>query len=277
MSHKLIPLMPNHWLPHSVSQEPMVSPIDNSLVEDIAYRQPSKNPSRIQRDKSCSGDASARAHWHRRINVVTPPEQVDYPQKLKSPIVTANTVYGHGDKNDSTRSVSYWIERLWLFEVLAEVTAALSLALMFAILCYFNGRRQTDWQSATITLNGVVSFLATVARAALMVPVSAAIGQRKWLWFIPSSKRNGRGRRLRDFETFDDASRGSLGSFRLFKTVKMWDIVCIGALITILSVFFEAVTQNVLSTILVTEDGSSQGFTAARRKANYHSFRKLHC
>jgi len=110
----------------------------------------------------------------------------------------------------------------WLFEVGAEALAFISLGMMLFVLWYYNDKPQAQWQYSHVTLNGVVSFLATVARTGLMVPVSAAIGQRKWLRYLPGRNRKQRSRRLQDFEAFDDASRGSLGSLKLMWAVRFW-------------------------------------------------------
>lgn len=110
----------------------------------------------------------------------------------------------------------------WLFEVGAEIVAFISLGMMLLVLWYYNGKPVAQWQYSHVTLNGVVSFLATVARTGLMVPVSAAIGQRKWLRYLPGRNKKQRSRQLQDFETFDDASRGSLGSLKLMWAVRFW-------------------------------------------------------
>ncbi|OCL08202.1 hypothetical protein AOQ84DRAFT_278825, partial [Glonium stellatum] len=52
-----------------------------------------------------------------------------------------------------------------------------------------------------ITLNAFVSLLAAIAKGSMLVPVTTYISQPKWHWFS-------RPRNLKDFEIFDDASRG---------------------------------------------------------------------
>jgi hypothetical protein len=56
--------------------------------------------------------------------------------------------------------------------------------------------------------------------------------------------RNGP-RKLADFETFDEASRGVWGSILLLTTVK-WNIATIGAFITILRLAFSPFAQQVV-------------------------------
>jgi hypothetical protein len=166
-----------------------------------------------------------------------------------------------------TRSASHW----WPWEWLCELLAVGSLGAMCFALWYFQDRPQADWQQSYFTLNGLVALLATLTKTGLIIPVSAAIGQRKWLRFMPNRKGNVRARRIGDFEAFDEASRGSLGSAKLIISLNAWygghflfdlysltwhrDVACLGAFITIVSVFFNAITQNILSTYQVIQDG----------------------
>jgi hypothetical protein len=106
---------------------------------------------------------------------------------------------------------SHW----WPWEWLCELLAIGSLGAMVFTLWYYQDRPQADWRQSYFTLNGLIAFLATLTKTGLVIPVSAAIGQRKWLRFLPGGKTKNRARRLGDFETFDEASRGSLGSAKL--------------------------------------------------------------
>jgi len=55
-----------------------------------------------------------------------------------------------------------------------------------------------------------------------MIPIGAAIGQLKWIWFAQKE------RPLADFQTFDEASRGPIGSLKLIGRLKgvYVDILC---------------------------------------------------
>jgi hypothetical protein len=117
-----------------------------------------------------------------------------------------------------TRSASHW----WPWEWLCELLAVGSLGAMCFALSYFQDRPQADWQQSYFTLNGLVALLATLTKTGLIIPVSAAIGQRKWLRFMPNRKGNVRARRIGDFEAFDEASRGSLGSAKLIISLNAW-------------------------------------------------------
>jgi hypothetical protein len=113
---------------------------------------------------------------------------------------------------------SHW----WPWEWLCELLAIGSMAAMVFTLWYYHDKPQAEWQQSYFTLNGLIAFLATLVKTGLIVPVSAAIGQRKWLRFMPSKGSARRARRLGDFEVFDEASRGSLGSMKLVFSLDAW-------------------------------------------------------
>lgn len=105
----------------------------------------------------------------------------------------------------------------WLFELLASALSMLGLGALVAVLLYYDGKPQTAWTPRIFALNGLVAALATVTRAALMVPVVEALSQEKWSWCSPPSQsreRKLRGRELRDLNVFDGASRGAFGSLK---------------------------------------------------------------
>ena len=57
---------------------------------------------------------------------------------------------------------------------------------MVFVLWFYHGKPQADWQKSYFTLNGLIAFLAILVKTGLILPVSAVIGQRKWLRFMPS-------------------------------------------------------------------------------------------
>jgi hypothetical protein len=116
------------------------------------------------------------------------------------------------------KSGSHW----WPWEWLCELLAIGSLGSMIFVLWFYHDKPQAEWKQSYFTLNGLIAFLATLVKTGLIVPVSAAIGQRKWLRFMPGKERVRRARRLGDFEVFDEASRGSLGSMKLVFSLDAW-------------------------------------------------------
>jgi hypothetical protein len=149
------------------------------------------------------------------------PNSLRTSQNKVTPSVTERSIESTGWQPPTTskpKSASHW----WPWEWLCELLALGSLGAMIFVLWYYQDRPQADWQQSYFTLNGLIAFLATLIKTGLVIPVSAAIGQRKWLRFLPGGKRKDRARRLGDFETFDEASRGSLGSAKLMISLNAW-------------------------------------------------------
>ena len=60
-------------------------------------------------------------------------------------------------------------------------------------------------------LNGILSILSTVAKASMLLAVSASISQFKWLRF----RNSGKARSLQDIQVYDNASRGPWGALEM--------------------------------------------------------------
>lgn len=88
----------------------------------------------------------------------------------------------------------------------------------------------------------IITVLSKVASAALILPISEAIGQLKWTWFHGKKSRD-----AFDFEMFDKASRGAWGSVMLLCRTKGRSLAALGALLTVfllaIDTFFQQVTD----------------------------------
>lgn len=94
--------------------------------------------------------------------------------------------------------------RLWLPEFAGILSSASCLVATACILSAYDDKPVFDWRG--ITLNAVVSVLATAGKASLLFAIAELISQWKWIAFA-------KGRRpLVDLETIDGASRGPYGS-----------------------------------------------------------------
>lgn len=101
-----------------------------------------------------------------------------------------------------------WVEDGWLFEALAAVFGVVLIIVLCVILRDYNGQPVPSLGSVLntdVTLNFVVSLLLSIAVPALMFPVAECLSQFKWIWFSSGD------RSLEDLNTFDRASRGTLG------------------------------------------------------------------
>lgn len=110
--------------------------------------------------------------------------------------------------------VDWWIRAVnlfvdwWMGELLAILLSIMALFAIVLILRKYEGHSLPTLPH-NMSLNFVVSTLATVSKSSLLLAVASALGQFKWLWMF--SKQ----RRLRDLQIFDEASRGPLGASKL--------------------------------------------------------------
>ena len=65
-----------------------------------------------------------------------------------------------------------------------------------------------------LTLNAIVALFSTLSKMGLIGPVAECISQLKWIWFAETDQN------LFDFELFDQASRGELGSLMFLAKLK---------------------------------------------------------
>ncbi|KAK7987709.1 hypothetical protein PG989_008024 [Apiospora arundinis] len=107
------------------------------------------------------------------------------------------------------------------------------------LLFYANNRPLTDY-SFFISFNTLISILAAVARATLAFAVGSCLGQWKWNWFSmrPDTPIV--------FGSFEDASRGPLGSFWLLCRIRARHWVSTGAFVTLLMLGFEPFMQALI-------------------------------
>ncbi|KAJ9613578.1 hypothetical protein H2200_003520 [Cladophialophora chaetospira] len=126
-----------------------------------------------------------------------------------------------------------------------EITALLfslacSIAIVVVLLVYDN--RPTPKLSKGITLNAIVSVLATASKAALLFTTSSCLGQLKWIWFKGEKARS-----LSHAQTFDDASRGPLGALELFGSAPRKSVASLGAMLTLLALAYDPFVQQVIN------------------------------
>lgn len=98
--------------------------------------------------------------------------------------------------------------QLWLPEISCWVVSFVFFTAIIGILSAYDQRRAPRLPH-DISLNTIVSLLATVGTSVLMMTVASGLGQVKWNWFKTQA------RPMCDFQSIDAASRGPAGSFRL--------------------------------------------------------------
>ncbi|RYN60963.1 hypothetical protein AA0114_g1040 [Alternaria tenuissima] len=140
-------------------------------------------------------------------------------------------------------SASGNILKRWLLEVLSWLFSAICMAAVIGVLARLKDEPLTKWvlaEKTGLTLNAYISILSKMAGAALILPVSEALGQLKWSWFLEHSKQ------MWDFEIFDNASRGPWGSLLLLIRTKGRALAALGAMIMLCSLALDPFFQQVV-------------------------------
>ncbi|KAF9700647.1 hypothetical protein EKO04_001535 [Ascochyta lentis] len=135
------------------------------------------------------------------------------------------------------------ILKRWLLEILSWLLSAACMFAIIAVLVILKDERLTKWSLAEktgLTLNAYISVLSKIAGAALILPVSEALGQLKWSWFLGHSKQ------MWDYEIFDNASRGPWGALLLLVRTKGRSLAALGAMITLVSLALDPFFQQVV-------------------------------
>ena len=136
------------------------------------------------------------------------------------------------------RSIQRSYKNTWAVEIFMVSLSACCLVATIIVLCYADGSAIRTWHG--FTLNTLVAVLSTSSQAAAALALSASISQ--WCWY----QFNIRSRKLIDFETYNNASRGPLGCIQLLLCEKKISFVWSGALTVIALVAFTPSTQQLV-------------------------------
>jgi hypothetical protein len=137
-------------------------------------------------------------------------------------------------------SASGNVVKRWLLELISWLLSAACMAGIVIVLAVYKDKRIPKWPLG-LTLNAYISILAKVASAALLLPVSEALGQLKWSWF-----NKGGSKKMWDFEIFDNASRGPWGSLLLVLRTKGKSLAALGAAVTVFALAMDPFFQQVV-------------------------------
>ena len=181
MSNKGLPFAPNVTI-HSVQDRPPVSPIEDTTVRhggSVAVHGIRRLPSGHSSVSLLQDAASSCAEG----------ETLSHATSASLSRSSGDNGCGELAASNKTTSSRQWQPpiitrskgrgRWWTWEILCELLAISALAVTALVLSHYNNRPQADWSQSYYTLNGLFAFLATLIKTGLIVPVSAAIGQRK--------------------------------------------------------------------------------------------------
>lgn len=96
----------------------------------------------------------------------------------------------------------------WLPELFCWLLSLLCFVAIVAVLKVYDGRGLSDWPLA-VSLNTLVAFLTAICQVALAIPLTEGLSQLKWNSFARGEKP------MADYQTFEDAKRGPVGSAKL--------------------------------------------------------------
>ncbi|KAL4895068.1 hypothetical protein BDV59DRAFT_211901 [Aspergillus ambiguus] len=130
----------------------------------------------------------------------------------------------------------------WMWEIVSMTLSTLWFLAMVIVLRYYDQKELPSFPQG-LTLNTIISILATSSKSALLCTIGTSVGQLKWLWFS-----GGRERPLYDLQSFDDASRGPWGSMMALmrRPRKGHFLISLAATITMISFAFDPFTQQIL-------------------------------
>jgi hypothetical protein len=124
----------------------------------------------------------------------------------------------------------------WMLEILSWGFSAVCVGIIIVFLRYYNGQQIPNLPFG-LTISGLVSLFAGIARSSLLLTIAELLGQLKWVssavfLFIWISRTRStptdhiknsfhqHSRSLKDFERIDEASRGPWGALVLLTRTK---------------------------------------------------------
>lgn len=126
----------------------------------------------------------------------------------------------------------------WIWEIGGAALSIICIALLIGFLAYVNGTMYPAWQYIA-SPNTVVSIIMTVAKSAMLVPVSSCLSQLKWTQYQKPTP-------LYHMHVLDQASRGPWGALEV-----LWvftpSLATAGAILTILSLAIDPFAQQILA------------------------------
>jgi hypothetical protein len=100
----------------------------------------------------------------------------------------------------------------WIIEILFMIISLGSFISIAVILGLHDGQMMPEFWLG-ITLNTIISALATLGKGTLLITVANCLSQFKWAWFVGPGQKS-----LLEFQRLDEASRGMWGSIKLLST-----------------------------------------------------------
>lgn len=152
----------------------------------------------------------------------------------------------------------------WKVELCASFVSICAMVALVMLLKSYDNRPLTAWTWRAVSLNAMIAILSTCIRVSSMLPVGTSLLQMRWLYARRAHVKKWHGQRLKDLDTFDNASRGPLGSLTMLLTLKPSvlsslretlltlltphsQISSVGAILMVLALGFDVFSQQVLT------------------------------
>ncbi|KAF6787892.1 hypothetical protein CSOJ01_15130 [Colletotrichum sojae] len=148
----------------------------------------------------------------------------------------------------------------WWQELACCCLGVASFAALVVVLQKFDGQPPPNWPLG-LTINAAIAALSTISRIALAIPITEGLAQAKWAWFKK------RPRPLRDFDAFEQASRGIWGSLMLVVRTNGWLLSILAAIVLNSTVATSTITQSAVTYPIRNIDISLDGSAIAWRLA----------
>lgn len=147
---------------------------------------------------------------------------------------------GENEGIQSTRNTnSFDWNGSWVWEITGATLSMICMALLVGFLKYVDGKMYQDWEYS-ISPNAVASVIVTIAKGAVLIPVSSCLSQMKW------NHSESRPRPIYNMQMLDQASRGPWGAIEVIWRVKP-GLATVGAILTILAVAVDPFAQQILA------------------------------
>ncbi|KAK0702798.1 hypothetical protein B0H67DRAFT_614110 [Lasiosphaeris hirsuta] len=162
-----------------------------------------------------------------------------------------------------------FFETLWVWspEIGSCIVGIIIFVAIIIILRVFDGKEQPELVLG-FTINSILQYLTSFAKLALLVPIVEGLSQLKWLWFASEP------RSLREFQLYDEATRGGLGVLKLLFSLKgllKSPLLWLASSLLISGIFTSAVTQQVVTIESDLALSSSPDAVAVAPKASIYS------
>ncbi|KAF5966923.1 hypothetical protein FBULB1_11403 [Fusarium bulbicola] len=171
-------------------------------------------------------------------------DQPDEPKETG--IVIRKALVPPSSKVKDTNTEKHFPEHvcwIWRWELLQLLIASGLFAAICIVLYMYSGKELPEWKNLGITLNTLISIIATFFRASIAIISSEVLSQLKWEWL------SGSFRPMSDIQMFDTATRGVVGSLRLLPAIALRQPLTLEAiLISFLSLGIGSFTQQSIQT-----------------------------